>query len=103
MPDGHQLIGVLDDQATITTGPLAASGEIPLNCADYGIVALFVLAWLIAIAVWQFGRIGQRWSGAHTRMLGTFRKQLYLRMNREPVDVEQPVQVVALVRQALGE
>jgi nickel/cobalt transporter (NiCoT) family protein len=57
-----ELIGVLDEQANITTGPLAAIGDIPLDYAGYGIVALFVLAWLVAIAVWRFGRIEQRWS-----------------------------------------
>lgn len=57
-----ELIGVLDDQANITTGPLAAIGEIPLDYAGYGIVALFVLAWVVALAVWRFGRIEQRWS-----------------------------------------
>ncbi|MEV6347134.1 HoxN/HupN/NixA family nickel/cobalt transporter [Actinoplanes sp. NPDC051851] len=57
-----ELIGVLDDQAGITTGPLAAIGAIPLDYAGYGIVAFFVAAWLIAIAVWRFGRVEERWS-----------------------------------------
>ena len=59
-----ELIGVLDDQANITTGPLAAIGSIPLDYAGYGIVALFVVAWVIAIAVWRFGRVEQRWSAS---------------------------------------
>ncbi|WP_436536460.1 HoxN/HupN/NixA family nickel/cobalt transporter [Actinoplanes sp. HUAS TT8] len=57
-----ELIGVLDDQAGITTGPLAAIGAIPLDYAGYGIVALFVLAWVVAIAIWRFGRVEERWS-----------------------------------------
>jgi high-affinity nickel-transport protein len=57
-----ELIGVLADQADITTGPLAAIAGIPLDYAGYGIVGLFVLAWIVAIAVWRFGRIEQRWS-----------------------------------------
>ncbi|GAA0546093.1 HoxN/HupN/NixA family nickel/cobalt transporter [Paractinoplanes ferrugineus] len=57
-----ELIGVLDEQAHITSGPLAAIGAIPLDYAGYGIVALFVIAWVVAIAVWRFGRIEQRWS-----------------------------------------
>ncbi|MGW4215034.1 HoxN/HupN/NixA family nickel/cobalt transporter [Lentzea sp. NPDC004789] len=57
-----ELIGVLTDQAKITTGPLAAIAAIPLDYAGYGIVALFVFAWLIAIAVWKFGRIEEKWS-----------------------------------------
>jgi nickel/cobalt transporter (NiCoT) family protein len=61
-----ELIGVLDDQAHITHGPLAAIGAIPLDYAGYGIVALFVLAWIAALAVWRFGRIEQRWSAGLT-------------------------------------
>jgi high-affinity nickel-transport protein len=57
-----ELIGVFTDQAHITTGPLAAIGSIPLDYAGYGIVILFVGAWLVAIAVWRFGRVEERWS-----------------------------------------
>ncbi|TQS45378.1 HoxN/HupN/NixA family nickel/cobalt transporter [Cryptosporangium phraense] len=57
-----ELIGVLDDQAHITTGPLAAIGEIPLDYAGYGIVALFVVSWAVAIAVWKLGRVEERWN-----------------------------------------
>jgi high-affinity nickel-transport protein len=57
-----ELIGVLADQADITTGPLATIADIPLDYAGYGIVALFFLAWIVAIAIWRFGRIEERWS-----------------------------------------
>ncbi|MDT5042609.1 MAG: nickel/cobalt transporter (NiCoT) family protein [Actinoplanes sp.] len=57
-----ELIGVLVDQANITTGPLAGIADIPLDYAGYGIVGLFFLAWLAAIAVWRFGRVEERWS-----------------------------------------
>ena len=57
-----ELIGVVADQAHITSGPLAAIASIPLDYAGYGIVVLFVLAWGIALAVWRFGRIEERWS-----------------------------------------
>jgi high-affinity nickel-transport protein len=57
-----ELIGVLADQAHITSGPLAAIADIPLDYAGYGIVGLFVVAWLVAIAVWRLGRVEERWS-----------------------------------------
>jgi high-affinity nickel-transport protein len=57
-----ELIGVLDDQAGISSGPLAWIGSIPLDYAGYGIVALFVFAWLVALAIWRFGRIEEKWS-----------------------------------------
>jgi high-affinity nickel-transport protein len=56
-----ELIGVLADQAHITTGPIAAIGSVPLDYAGYGIVGLFVVAWLLSLAVWRFGRIEDRW------------------------------------------
>ena len=58
-----ELIGVLADQAKIESGPLADIAAIPLDYAGYGIVLLFVLAWLVALAVWRFGRIEEKWSG----------------------------------------
>src|SRR5919112_2371609 len=57
-----ELVGVVADQADITSGPLAAIASIPLDYAGYGIVGLFILAWAVALAVWRFGRIEERWS-----------------------------------------
>ena len=57
-----ELAGVLADQAGITSGPISALADVPLDYAGYGIVALFVLAWLIAVLVWRFARIEERWS-----------------------------------------
>jgi high-affinity nickel-transport protein len=62
-----ELVGVVADQARITSGPLAAIASIPLDYAGYGIVALFVLSWALALAVWHFGRIEERWSRNLTR------------------------------------
>lgn len=57
-----ELIGVLVEQTGITDGPLAAIAGIPLDYAGYGIVALFVVSWIAAFAVWRLGRIEERWS-----------------------------------------
>jgi high-affinity nickel-transport protein len=56
-----ELIGVVADRAHITSGPLA---DIPLDYAGYAIVGLFFASWIIAIAMWRFGRIEQRWSAS---------------------------------------
>ena len=53
---------LLAQQAKISSGPLAAIASIPLDYAGYGIVALFVIVWLIALAVWRFGRIEEKWA-----------------------------------------
>jgi high-affinity nickel-transport protein len=57
-----ELIGVLVDQAGIQSGPLFDIASIPLDFAGYAIVALFVLAWLVAFAVWKVGRVEEKWS-----------------------------------------
>jgi high-affinity nickel-transport protein len=57
-----ELIGVLVDQTGISSGPLLWVADIPLDYAGYGIVGLFVLSWLIALAIWRFGNIEQKWT-----------------------------------------
>jgi nickel/cobalt transporter (NiCoT) family protein len=57
-----ELIGVIADQANITSGPISAIANIPLDYAGYGIVGLFFVAWLAALAVWKYARIEQKWS-----------------------------------------
>jgi high-affinity nickel-transport protein len=57
-----ELVGVLADQANITSGPLGWIANINLDYAGYAIVVLFFVSWLIALAVWRFGRIESRWS-----------------------------------------
>src|SRR5262249_3952715 len=62
-----ELSGVLADQANISTGPIAAIAGINLDYAGYGIVALFLAAWLAALLVWRFGRIEDKWSAGLIR------------------------------------
>ena len=38
------------------------SGGIDLNLLGYGIVALFLVTWAAAVAVWRFGHVEERWS-----------------------------------------
>jgi high-affinity nickel-transport protein len=57
-----ELLGVLADRLAVTSGPLAAIANINLDYAGYAIVGLFVLTWVVALSVWHFGRIEERWS-----------------------------------------
>ncbi len=59
---GIELIGVLVDKLDITGGPLAAIASIDVSDLGYLVVGLFATCWLLAIAVWKFGRIEERWS-----------------------------------------
>ena len=58
---GIELISILTKELDITSGPLFAIGSVDLNSVGYWIVALFVATWVVALAIWRFGRIEQRW------------------------------------------
>jgi len=58
-----ELLGLLGQELKLSSGPLVWLNNLNLNTIGYAIVALFVLTWLVALAVWRFGRIEQRWSG----------------------------------------
>ncbi|MCV7345997.1 HoxN/HupN/NixA family nickel/cobalt transporter [Mycolicibacterium rhodesiae] len=57
-----ELVGVLADRLHIASGPLAAIANISLDYVGYITVALFVVSWVLAISIWRFGRIEERWS-----------------------------------------
>ena len=56
------LAGLLVERLGITTGPLAFIGSADLEFVGFAIVGLFVLSWLVALGIWRFGRIEQRWA-----------------------------------------
>jgi high-affinity nickel-transport protein len=59
-----ELLQLLGEKLHVTTGPLAALAGLDLEVVGYLVVALFVLTWLGALAVWRYGRIEQRWAVA---------------------------------------
>ena len=59
---GIELIGLLAEKLGVTSGPLAWLAGIDLDYVGYGIVGLFAVTWIVALALWRFGRIEQRWS-----------------------------------------
>jgi nickel/cobalt transporter (NiCoT) family protein len=59
-----ELISILTEKTGITSGPLAAIANLNLDLVGYSIVALFIVTWLVAIMVWKYGRIEERWSAS---------------------------------------
>jgi high-affinity nickel-transport protein len=57
-----ELVSILTDKLHITTGPLAAIGGLDLNNVGYVIVGLFVATWVIALLVWRYARIEDKWT-----------------------------------------
>ncbi len=57
-----EIISIVVDRLGITSGPLAVIGGLDLNFVGYAIVGLFVLTWVVAVSVWHFGRVEERWT-----------------------------------------
>jgi nickel/cobalt transporter (NiCoT) family protein len=57
-----ELMSILTEKLGIGSGPLAAVGGLNLNFVGYAIVGLFVATWVIAVTVWKYGRIEEKWS-----------------------------------------
>jgi high-affinity nickel-transport protein len=63
-----ELDSILVDKLGITSGPLAAIGNVDLNYVGYAIVALFVVTWVLALSVWKLGSIEEKWDRALVRV-----------------------------------
>jgi high-affinity nickel-transport protein len=61
-----ELISILTEKLEITTGPLAAIGNLDLNYVGYIIVGLFVVTWIVAFAVWRYAGIEDKWTARLT-------------------------------------
>jgi high-affinity nickel-transport protein len=55
------LTGLLVDRLGIESGPLAFIASANLESVGFVIVGMFVVVWLIALAVWRFGRVEERY------------------------------------------
>ena len=56
-----ELIVVFSDKLSLTGGVWDLVSGLDLNYVGYGIVGLFVLTWAVALAVWRYGRIEEKW------------------------------------------
>jgi high-affinity nickel-transport protein len=57
-----ELVSVLSERLNLSGQPWDFVAGLDINYVGYAIVASFAIAWLIALAVWRFGRIEQKWS-----------------------------------------
>jgi high-affinity nickel-transport protein len=57
-----QLLSVLTDRFDLDGGVWDVAGNVDLNLVGYVIVGLFVVTWAVALAIWRYGRIEERWS-----------------------------------------
>ncbi|ODU05644.1 MAG: nickel transporter [Pseudonocardia sp. SCN 72-86] len=57
-----ELISLLADKLGIESGPLAWIAGLDLDNVGFIVVGLFVLTWAVAMLIWKFGKIEQRWA-----------------------------------------
>jgi high-affinity nickel-transport protein len=57
-----ELLAILADKLGLSGGFWDWVTGIDLNTIGFVIVGLFIAVWVLALAVWKFGRIEQRWS-----------------------------------------
>jgi high-affinity nickel-transport protein len=56
------LTGLLVERLGIDWGPLVWAASLDLGYVGFAVVGLFLVAWLLALAVWRYGRIEEKWS-----------------------------------------
>ncbi len=57
-----ELMSVFTDRLSLSGEPWDFVAGLDLNLVGYLLGALFALTWIVAAAVWHFGRIEERWS-----------------------------------------
>jgi len=58
----QEVVGLLAEEAGVTSGPLGWVAGLDIGSVGFVVVGLFVVVWAVALAVWKFGRVEQRWS-----------------------------------------
>ena len=67
---GLELLQVLAGQLNLSGGIWNSVSNFNLNSAGYIITAVFIVVWLVAILIWRYGRIEERWHNkAHESQL----------------------------------
>ncbi|HVC24209.1 MAG TPA: HoxN/HupN/NixA family nickel/cobalt transporter [Acidimicrobiales bacterium] len=61
-----EIAGLVAQELHLTGGVAGFFERFNINSAGFAIVGLFVVTWVVALAIWRFGRIEQRWDEAAT-------------------------------------
>ena len=56
-----EILGLIGTEYNLSGGFWAFMGNLDINKAGLVIVAIFVLTWIAALAIWRFGKIEQKW------------------------------------------
>ena len=58
---GVEILGLVAQEADLSGGLWGFMQDFDINRAGYVIVGVFVVTWIVALAVWHFGEIERRW------------------------------------------
>src|ERR1022692_3991932 len=56
-----EILGLIGQEYRLSGGFWSFMGNFDINKAGFVIVGMFVVTWAVALSVWHFGRIEQRW------------------------------------------
>ena len=88
---GFELMQVLSNQLNLTGGIWDYANSLDLNNAGYIIVAAFAVVWILAISIWKFGRIEERWHDrAHAAQLARGEQTNHASAGLEPGPIQEP-------------
>jgi len=59
-----EILGLIGQEYRLGGGFWAFMGGFSINKAGFVIVGVFVVTWIVALAVWHFGKIEQKWEAA---------------------------------------
>jgi nickel/cobalt transporter (NiCoT) family protein len=65
-----EVLGLLASRLALHSGFWVWVSAIDINTLGYIIFGMFVLTWAVALAIWRFGRIEQRWAAVANRESG---------------------------------
>jgi len=60
-----EILGLIGSEYSLAGGFWTFMNNFNINTAGFVIVGMFVLTWIVALAIWRFGRVEQKWE-AHT-------------------------------------
>jgi len=86
-----ELTSIFTQELHINSGPLATIGALNLNLVGFAIVGLFVITWVIALGVWHFLHIEEKWTAGLAKVDLTTEARLEVAMDRHIEDDLQPV------------
>ena len=56
-----EILGLIGQEYNLTGGFWSFMANFDINKAGFIIVGIFVLTWAVALGIWRFGKIEQKW------------------------------------------